>query len=259
MSERQYINLVVTGASGRVGRLICELAGADETHWDLVGAVAHPRSTRLGQSSFSSADHATVITPHYGGKCDLVIDFSTPAGAETAIQIALRESAALLVGTTGLPESIVQVLQAASRRIPVLLAPNTSIGVATCARLVEIAARSLGPGYRVEIVEAHHSRKKDAPSGTALMLAEAARRGGAAIERDQIHALRGGDVVGEHTIRFAGEGEYIEVTHRATSRSLFAMGALRAGQWLVRQAPGFYCMDDLLSASAAPAGKPGTD
>jgi len=249
LSQRNYVNLVVTGASGRVGRLICELAGADEQHWELVGAVAHPRSASLGKSSFTSADHATVITPNYGGKCDLVIDFSSPAGTETAIHIALREGAALLVGTTGLPDATRQVLEAAARRIPVLIAPNTSIGVATCAALVEMAARSLGPNYRVEIVEAHHSRKKDAPSGTALMLADAARKGGAAMKMDQIHALRGGDVVGEHIIRFAGEGEYIEILHRATSRSLFAIGALRAGQWLVRQQPGYYSMADLLKSS----------
>jgi 4-hydroxy-tetrahydrodipicolinate reductase len=246
LNQQKYINLVVTGASGRVGQLLCDLAGADESNWELVGAVAHPRSSRLGQPAFTSADHATVITPNYGGKCDLVIDFSSPAGAETAIQIALREGAALLVGTTGLPDSTRQVLEAAARRIAVLVAPNTSLGVATCAALVEQAARSLGPNYRVEIVEAHHKHKKDAPSGTALMLADAARQGGAEMKMDQIHALRGGDVVGEHTIRFAGEGEYVEVTHRATSRSLFALGALRAGQWLVRQKPGYYRMADML-------------
>jgi len=249
VSGRKYVNLVVTGASGRVGRLVCELAGADESRWELVGAVAHARSAALGTSSFTSADHATVITPNFGGKCDLVIDFSSPAGTETAIQIALREGAALLVGTTGLPDATRQVLAAAARRIPVLVAANTSIGVATCAALVEMAARSLGPNYRVEIVEAHHSRKKDAPSGTALMLAQAARKGGAEMKLEQIHALRGGDVVGEHTIRLAGEGEYIEILHRATSRSLFARGALRAGRWLVQQQPGFYSMADMLNST----------
>lgn len=253
MSGRKYVNLVVTGASGRVGRLICDLVGAHEEQWELVGAVAHPRSSRLGQPSFTSSDHAPIVTPNFGGKCDLVIDFSTPAGTETAIQIALREGAALLVGTTGLPESTRQVLEAAARRIAVLLAPNTSVGVATCAALVEQAARLLGPGYRVEIVEAHHKHKKDAPSGTALMLAEAAKKGGASIEPDQIHALRGGDVVGEHTIRFAGEGEYLEILHRATSRSLFARGSLRAGRWLVTQPPGFYTMSDVLRRAAADA------
>lgn len=246
MNAGKYINLVVTGASGRVGRLICELAASDEARWELVAAVAHPRSSRLGQPSFAPADHAPVITPNFGGPCDLVIDFSTPAGTETAIQIALREGAALLVGTTGLPEATRQVLEAAARRIPILLAPNTSVGVAACASIVEQAARLLGPAYRVEIVEAHHSRKKDAPSGTALMLAEAARRGGAPVESGQIHALRGGDVVGEHTVRFAGEGEYVEILHRATSRTLFARGALRAGRWLVAQGPGFYTMADVL-------------
>lgn len=250
MSGRKYINLVVTGASGRMGRLVCELAGADEEHWELVGAVAHPRSGRLGQPSFTSGDHAPIVTPTFGGKCDLVIDFSTPAGTETAIQIALREGAALLVGTTGLPEATRQVLEAAARRIAVLPAPNTSVGVAVCAWLVEQAARLLGPDCRVEIVESHHRHKRDAPSGTALMLAAAAEQGGAAITPPQIHSLRGGDVVGEHTIRFAVEGEYVELTHRATSRSLFARGALRAGRWLVSQPPGFYSIRDFLSAIA---------
>lgn len=249
MSGRKYINLVVTGASGRMGRLVCELAGADEENWEVVGAVAHPRSSRLGQPSFISGDHAPVVTPTFGGKCNLVIDFSTPAGTETAIQIALREGAALLVGTTGLPEATRQVLEAAARRIPVLLAPNTSVGVALCASLVEQTARALGPDCRVEIVEAHHRHKKDAPSGTALMLAAAAEQGGAAMGPEQIHSLRGGDVVGEHTIRFAADGEYVEIVHRATSRTVFARGALRAGRWLVTQPPGYYSIRDCLSAS----------
>ncbi|MBC8106802.1 MAG: 4-hydroxy-tetrahydrodipicolinate reductase, partial [Anaerolineae bacterium] len=107
-------------------------------------------------------------------------------------------------------------------------------------------ARSLGAGYDISIVEAHHNKKKDAPSGTALRLAKAIEQSGTHVKSDQIVAMRGGDVVGEHTIRFAGEGEYVELTHRATSRDVFAHGALRAAVWLAHREPGWYTMEDVL-------------
>lgn len=244
---RKYADLVVTGASGRVGRLLCELALQDPQHWELVGAVTRPGSTMIGQPSSTAVDHAPAFTPGFGGPCHLVIDFSTPMGAGQALEIALGARAALLVGTTGLDEAARKALEQAGQRIAVMVAPNTSLGVALCADAVKRAARVLGAGYRVEIVEAHHRHKKDAPSGTALMLAEAARQGGAVVEADQIHAMRGGDIVGEHVVRFIGDGEYLEFAHTATSRSLFARGALRLGRWLLHQRPGFYRVSDVLA------------
>jgi 4-hydroxy-tetrahydrodipicolinate reductase len=244
---KKYADLVVTGASGRVGRLLCEQALADEAHWELVAAVAHRGSASIGVPCSEKFDHAPAFTPGFGGACDLVIDFSTPAGTALALETALRGSAALLVATTGLSEDIRQALNAAGQRIAVLVAPNTSIGVAVCADAVKRAASVLGAGYRVEIVEAHHKHKKDAPSGTALMLGEAAKAGGCAVERNQIHAMRGGDIVGEHVVRFIGEGEYLEFSHTATSRVLFARGALRMGRWLLHQGPGLYGVGDFLA------------
>ena len=238
------IDLVVVGAGGRMGRLVCELAAEDDA-FELVGALTGPRSRHVGVLS-APADHAPIITPEFGGRCDLIIDFSSEGGASVALQIALRERAALLVGTTGLTPDTLHVLEAAAGRIPVLRASNTSFGVAVSAEMVELAARRLGPTYHVEIVESHHRHKKDAPSGTALSLGQAAIRGGATLGPSQYHSLRGGDVVGEHTVRFAGEGEYLEIRHVANSRILFARGALRAARWLVRQPPGLYSIADTL-------------
>jgi 4-hydroxy-tetrahydrodipicolinate reductase len=124
------------------------------------------------------------------------------------------------------------------------------MGVAVLAAAVRTVAGLLGSEYECSIVEAHHSKKKDAPSGTALRLAKAAREGGSALRDDQILAVRGGDVIGEHTVRFAGSGEYIEMTHRATSRDLFAMGALRAARWIAGRSPGWYTMEDVLGVGA---------
>lgn len=185
------------------------------------------------------------------GDADVVIDFSTSESAEGAIELAERLHLALLVGTTALSEQTTAKLKAASKKIPVLLAPNTSLGVAVLADAARRMAAALGEGgggYECSIVEAHHSAKKDAPSGTAKRLAAAVREGGgpSALSDEQILAVRGGDVIGEHTIRFAGPGEYIELTHRATSRDLFARGALRAAAWLKGRPTGWYTIEDTL-------------
>jgi 4-hydroxy-tetrahydrodipicolinate reductase len=164
--------------------------------------------------------------------------------------MALDLNAALLVGTTALSSSTTALLRDASSKIPLLITPNTSIGVAAASAAVRALASTLGSAYEVSIVESHHSMKKDAPSGTALRLAQAVRDGGGGVKDDQILAMRGGDVVGEHTVRFAGAGEYVEVTHRATSRDLFARGALTAARWLSGRAPGWYTMQDVLGIKA---------
>jgi 4-hydroxy-tetrahydrodipicolinate reductase len=121
-----------------------------------------------------------------------------------------------------------------------------SLGVAVMARLSRLAATALGKAYHCSIVESHHINKKDAPSGTALRLADACREGGALLPDDQVLAIRGGDVIGEHTVRFAGTGEYLELTHRATTRDLFALGALRAASWIVGKPPGLYSIEDVV-------------
>lgn len=179
---------------------------------------------------------------------EVLVDFTSPAGTLEALKWAVFKGVPLLVGTTGLDEDALRAAREGASRTAVLVAPNTSLGVAVLADAVARAARRLGASYACSIVEAHHDKKKDAPSGTAKRLASAARSGGGQLRDDQILAIRGGDVVGEHTVRFAGAGEYLEFTHRATSRDLFARGALRAARWLRGRGPGWYTIEDTLDA-----------
>jgi 4-hydroxy-tetrahydrodipicolinate reductase len=235
--------VIVHGATGRMGARLREL-GALDAAISIVGA-ADERDTDAAQRPGPTPVKAHEIRV----SADVVIDFSSDHGAAAAIELADRAGAALLVGTTGLSSGTLDALRAASSRRAVLVAPNTSLGVAVLARLAADAARALGPGYDISIVEAHHNRKKDAPSGTALRLAAAMRDAGATLPDEQVIAMRGGDVIGEHTIRLAGAGEYIELTHRATSRDLFVLGALRAAKWLRGRSAGWWTMEDALGLS----------
>lgn len=245
--------LVVNGAAGRMGRLVCETIFSSEfrNRFLLVAPVTHAENPSLGKPCIS-ADHSDVpvIQDDYTGPCEVVIDFSTPEGTTHALDIALRSRAALLVAATGLDETQLRVIKSAAQTIPVLIAPNTSVGVNVISQLVEQAVRRLGPDSRVEIIESHHRHKKDAPSGTALMLGEAVRRAGATMTTDQYHALRGGGVIGEHTVRIFSDDDYIEIRHVATSRRLFAAGALRAALWLAerKSRPGLYSMNDVTAS-----------
>jgi 4-hydroxy-tetrahydrodipicolinate reductase len=197
-------------------------------------------ASRKGEAVRLAADATGVVA------ADVVIDFSSDSGALRALEAAERLGASLLVGTTALTEPTLAALRRGSESRAVLVSANTSLGVAVLAALVREAAAALGTGFAGAIVEAHHSAKKDAPSGTARRLADAARRAGAPLRDDQIVSVRGGDVVGEHTVRFAGPGEYIELTHRATTRDVFAVGALRAAKWLHGREPGWWAMEDVL-------------
>lgn len=240
-------SIIVHGASGRMGARLCSLASQDP-RFTLVGAIDRAASPAIGTPA---APHKTTvstvqITPSCDKHADVVIDFSTDEGAASALQTAASCGAALLVGTTALSAPTISSLRDASARMPVLVAPNTSLGIAVVARAAADLARSLGPAFEVSIVEAHHSQKKDAPSGTALRLARALAAAGSPVRDDQVLAIRAGDVVGEHTIRFAGAGEYIELTHRATSRDVFVHGALRAAAWLKGRAPGWYTIEDVV-------------
>lgn len=249
---------IIVFGSGRMGSRIAALA-CDDRAFDLRACVTHDRSSRLGaivREACTNANGATdsprvvLETAKNAVKtavsADVVIDFSSESGLHDSIALAHAMNASLLVGTTGLSPASIDALRAASRDRAVLLAPNTSLGVAALSVLVQQASKLLGSEYHCSIVEAHHAMKKDAPSGTALRLAQAARDAGHALRDDQIIAMRGGDVIGEHTVRFAGPGEYIELTHRATSRDLFARGALRAAAWLKGKPPKLYSMHDVL-------------
>ena len=177
----------------------------------------------------------------------LAIDDDAVHVAARITAIARATGAALLVGTTGLSREVDGALRELAKISAVLIAPNTSLGVAVTKRLARLAAELLGPsGWSVDIIESHHDRKKDAPSGTALALAHALADGGMSLENRQIHAIRAGDTIGEHEIRFAGPSERIHIMHQAVTRDLFAAGALRGAKWLAGKPAGLYTMEDIL-------------
>lgn len=223
--------LLMHGAHGRMGMRITELARND-ARFTLVGAV----------------DRETGDPPP--ASIDVIIDFSSPAGTLAAAELASARRAALVVGTTGLERAQFDRLDRLATEVAVLVAPNTSLGVAVL-RFLTTQATKLLAGWDIDIVESHHNRKKDAPSGTALALAAAVRAGGRELAADRIHALRGGDIVGEHEVHFAGPGETIRLEHVAVSRDLFALGALRAAAWLAGKPAGRYTMEHALGLSGS--------
>lgn len=230
------IRLAVNGAAGRMGARVCTLARGDQ-RFDLVSEIDPTNIDGALQPGAAPA----------GAAPDAIVDFSTDDGARDAVQLALRHGAALLVGTTGLSRQTQAVIEVASRSIPVAVAANTSLGVAVLKHLATRAASLLGPEYQVNLVEVHHAAKRDAPSGTALRIAETLRRdAGVHLPDDCIHAIRTGDVVGEHTVEFAAPGERIKISHIATSRDLFARGALAAAAWLRGRPPGLYPIEHAL-------------
>lgn len=196
--------------------------------------------------------------------CDVVIDFTRPEGTLAHVRACVAAKRAIVIGTTGFSPAQLAEIRAAATSIAVVMAPNMSIGVNVALGLVELAARSLGPDYDVEVFEMHHRKKVDAPSGTALKLGEVAAAARAtSLEKDGVYArhgvtgerkdgtvgfsvARGGDVVGDHTVFFAGPGERIEITHRSSSRANYAQGAMRAARFVAVQKPGIYDMQDVL-------------
>lgn len=257
------VKVAVLGASGRMGRAVVRLAhGAGMS---IVGAIGVGEE---GRDAGELAGIGAIGAPITGDLsvleavgADVVIDFSAPAALARAATICATRGIALVSGTTGLDDEARSALDAAARHVPVLSEPNMSVGVHVLASLVEKALAMLGPSFDVEVMEIHHRRKVDAPSGTAIRLgdiAKAARHGRyvhgregrpGAREADEVgmHALRGGDVVGDHTVFLLGDGERIELTHRASSRDLFAQGAVRAAAFLAGKAPGRYRLVDMLA------------
>ncbi|HZR11028.1 MAG TPA: 4-hydroxy-tetrahydrodipicolinate reductase [Myxococcales bacterium] len=255
------IRLAVAGAAGRMGSCILAAARA-EKDFAVAGAFERPDSEHVGREA-AGVRIAPGIEAALESGADVVIDFTAPAATVQHAKVCAARGVALVIGTTGLSAGEKDELRSASRKIPLLLAPNMSVGVNVLFRLVAEAARALGPAYEIEIVETHHRMKRDAPSGTALRLAEVAAAalalpGNAFVCQRQgetgarkpgtigIQALRGGDVVGDHTVHFLADGERLELTHRASSRDNFARGALRAARWLAGKKPGFYGMQDVL-------------
>lgn len=261
--------VVVMGGSGRMGRMLCSLiAEAEDLRLVAVTeAPGHPwvgqdRGTAMGGAPDGvpvTDDPATVL-----GGADAVIDFTTPAATVAMARMCADAGCAHVIGTTGLTPDDIAAIDACADRTAIVRAGNMSLGVNLLTQLVERVAASLDADYDIEIVEAHHRHKVDAPSGTALMLGEAAARGrGVALEaasdrgRDGItgarkrgdigfSAIRGGDVIGDHDVIFMADGERITLRHQASDRSVFARGALRAARWASGRAPGAYDMLDVL-------------
>jgi 4-hydroxy-tetrahydrodipicolinate reductase len=262
--------IVMIGAAGRMGRMILELAVADPKSYSIVGAVdraGHPQLGRPLSEIVPGAPVSVILEaqpPASVPAGTVAIHFSLPDALGAHLDWNVQAGCAAVIGTTGLSDEQKKMVQSAGARIPVLFTPNTSTGVSVLCWLAREATKLLGPGFDVEIIEMHHHNKQDAPSGTARRLAEViCEASGRDYDRDTrhgrvgqvgartqqeigMHAVRGGDVVGDHTIVFAGPGERIELTHRATSRQTFAAGALRAASWLSGRASGYYSIDDAL-------------
>ena len=236
---------MINGARGRMGAAIVRLAGADARF--IIVAQCDVGDAPLTAAANTPPSRSNAATTR---EIDAVIDFSSDAGTRDACRAALEHRIALVVGTTALSDGTQAALHAAAKTIPVLIAPNTSLGVAALAHLTAAAARMLGPDFRIHIRETHHTMKKDAPSGTALRLAKALRDGGgpagASFDDATIESIRTGEVIGDHTIEFTGPGERITLTHSATSRDLFARGALQAAAFLAKQPAGLYTINQAL-------------
>jgi len=244
------MKIAILGAAGRMGRMLCSLAES------------------AGCEVVSKVDVAEGYDREWSADVEGVVDFSFHAAVPPAIAKAAEKGIPYVIGTTGLTPDEQKAVDAAAKKIPVVQSGNYSLGVNLLLELVRKAAEVLGPEYDVEVTEMHHRHKKDAPSGTALMLAKAAAAGrgvdfaektiygrqGEVGERPvgeiAIHALRGGSVVGDHTVMFAGDVERVEITHKAQSREAFAAGALRAVRWAAGVKPGLYNMRDVLGFSS---------
>jgi 4-hydroxy-tetrahydrodipicolinate reductase len=260
--------IAVAGSSGRMGRALVE-AIAQSGDFRLGAALERPDSPYLGKDAGElvgapcgvriSADLERALPG-----CNVLIDFTRPEGTLHHLDICQRGGVRMVIGTTGFDAEQKNRIAEAARRIPIVMAPNMSVGVNLTFKLLEVAAKVLQDGYDIEIVEAHHRHKVDAPSGTALRMGEVIAR---ALGRDLAECavygregvtgerkastigfatVRGGDIVGDHTALFAGVGERVEITHKASSRATFALGALRAARFLSNREHGLYDMQDVL-------------
>lgn len=261
------LRLAIPGAAGRMGRMILRLI-SETPGLQLGVATERNGSPHIGQDAGLIAGAVPlgvrIAAEDAPLDADVAIDFTAPGATVGLVERAAEAGVAVVVGTTGLGEAERAAIERAAEQIPIVWAANMSLGMNVLFGLVRQAAAVLGDDYDAEIIEAHHRQKKDAPSGSALALAgvlcetlgrdpaEDLRHGrqglvGARTTREiGIHALRGGDIVGDHTVLFCGPGERIELTHRASSRETFARGALRAAEWLRDRDPGLYDMQDVL-------------
>ncbi|WP_201597699.1 4-hydroxy-tetrahydrodipicolinate reductase [Psychrobacter vallis] len=267
--SKKIINVGVIGAGGRMGRMLIEAvkanpqttlnAAIERQGSSLVGADAGEVAA-IGRLDVQIVDELEAVI----NDIDVLIDFSLPDATEQNMQICAANNVAMVIGTTGFNEQQEQVLAKASEKIAIVYAGNYSTGVNLSLKLLGMAAKAFGAEADVEVIEAHHKHKIDAPSGTAYMMAEAVAeargqnlkdvavygREGQTGEREAgtigIHAIRGGEIIGDHTVMFIADGEVVEITHRARARMTFAAGAVRAATWVIEQPTGQYNMQDVL-------------
>jgi 4-hydroxy-tetrahydrodipicolinate reductase len=262
------LKIAVAGASGRMGRMLIEaIQNADDMV--LAGALDVPGSPSIGTdaASFLGKPANVAIESDLAkglANADFLIDFTRPEGTLKHAEYCAAQGVKMIIGTTGLEQEAKDAIAAAAQKTAIMLAPNMSIGVNVTLKLLELAAKSFSHGYDIEIIEAHHRHKVDAPSGTALKMGEVIAdaigvklddvavyaREGITGERDPssigFSAIRGGDIVGDHTVLFAGIGERIEITHKSSSRVTYAHGSLRAARFLADKKTGLYDMQDVL-------------
>lgn len=264
------IRLAISGAGGRMGKSIIQCCHA-KSDWTVTAATARPGSPVIGEDAgwlagvpvlgVEVVDRLAKVEQPF----DVLIDFTQPVVTLDNLVYCREHKRRMVIGTTGFTPSQREEIAAAAKEIAIVLAPNMSIGVNLCFKLLELAAQVIGSETDIEIIEAHHRHKRDAPSGTALRMGEviAAALGrnleecavygrsrgiGAERQRETIgfESIRAGDIVGDHTVLFAGDGERVEITHKASSRLTFAHGALRAASWLMGKERGLYDMQDVL-------------
>jgi 4-hydroxy-tetrahydrodipicolinate reductase len=260
--------IVIAGASGRMGNAL--LQGIfEDNHLELFGAIDRAGSASIGRDAGELFGKNTGVYVSDDANetlqgADVLIDFTRPEASLAYLELCQRHNVKHVIGTTGFTVEQKAKIEAASKKVSIVFAPNMSVGVTLLINLVEQAAKTLHEGYDIEVVEMHHRHKVDAPSGTALRLGEAAAKGlGCELKDFAIYAregvtgereagkigfatMRGGDVVGDHTVVFAGTGERVEITHKASSRATFAQGALRAAKFLADKKAGLFDMQDVL-------------
>jgi 4-hydroxy-tetrahydrodipicolinate reductase len=262
-------NIIVSGASGRMGRRIIALS-KEYKNINLVGAIERKDHEDIGRDVgeiIGTGNTGTKIKDDINDikeKADVLIEFSNPQASLAHLRLVSEKGIAMVIGTTGFSKDEIEEIKSLTDRIPCVLAPNMSVGINLLLKIIQDVARVLSEDYDIEIIEAHHRLKKDAPSGTALKIAQTIAntlgrdldkvgvyaRKGMIGERSRteigIQTIRAGDIVGEHTVLFGGSGERVEITHRASSRDTFARGALKAALWVSNQKPGLYDMQDVL-------------
>lgn len=262
------MKIAIAGATGRMGKMLIE-AVLNTPDAQLVGALEHTGSTQVGEDAgaFLGKKTGVTITADIAAAlsgAEYLIDFTRPEGTMAHLAVAQKTGSKMIIGTTGLNAEQLDSLKIASKNLAIVFAPNMSVGVNVTFKLLEVAAKMLSEGYDIEVIEAHHRHKVDAPSGTALRMGEVIAealgekldevavfaREGHTGERKQgsigFATIRGGDIVGDHTVLFAGEGERIEISHKSSSRQSYAQGSLRAARFLQKQATGLFDMQDVL-------------